>query len=67
MFQVTEIPLVSIEVTPDVAVKLRFIAESGVFDMRGGNAILSFSPAGELKTIKKEVFYYTKTGDKELA
>lgn len=57
------IPLIKVELTPDIAIKLRFLMESGVFDMRGGNATLSFAPNGELKSIKKELFYHVK-GDK---
>lgn len=60
------IPLVKIEVTPDVAIKIRFLAESGLFDMRGANAILSFDERGNLKTIKKETFFYAKV-DKSLS
>lgn len=60
-------PLVSIEVTPDIAAKIRFMAESGIFAMRGGSATLNFAPNGELKSIKQEVFYNYKTVDNELA
>lgn len=59
------IPLIKVELTPDIAIKLRFMMESGVFDMRGGNATLAFAPNGELKSIKKETFHYAK-GDKSL-
>lgn len=61
------IPLISVELTPDVAIKLRFMMESGLFDMKGANAILSFDEKGTLKTIKKETFYYSKTVDKSLS
>lgn len=57
------IPLIPVELTPDVAIKLRLMMESGIFDLRGGNATLNFAPNGELKSIKKELFYYAK-GDK---
>lgn len=56
------IPLIPVELTPDVAIKLRFMMESGVFDMRGANAILSFDAKGHLKSIKKETFFYA-SGD----
>lgn len=56
--QVTQIPLIPIEVTPDIATKIRFMVESGVFDIRGGNATLSFDPKGNLKSIKRELFSY---------
>lgn len=62
MLQVTQIPLIAVELTPDVAIKLRFMMESGVFDMRGGSATLNFAPNGELKSIKREIFTYS--GDK---
>lgn len=58
MMRKIEIPLISIEVTPDIAGKLRFMVEAGVFDMRGGNATLSFAPNGDLKSIKRELFTY---------
>ena len=52
------VTLISVELTPDIAVKLRFLIESGVMDMRGGSATLNFAPNGELKSIKKETFVY---------
>lgn len=53
------VPLIPVELTPDIAIKLRFMIESGIFDIRGGNAVLSFAPNGELKSIKKEQFIYS--------
>jgi len=50
------IPLIPVELTPDVAIKLRFMMESGVFDVKGGNVVLSFDANGQLKTIKRELF-----------
>jgi len=50
--------LISIEVTPDIAAKLRFLAESGVFAIKTGNATLNFHE-GELKTIKIELYTYS--------
>ncbi len=50
------IPLIKIEVTPDIALKLKFLSESGVFDIRGGSATLMFDPAGNLKSIKRELY-----------
>lgn len=52
------VPLISVELTPDVAIKLRFMMESGIFDIKGGNAVLSFDTSGQLKTIKRELFSY---------
>lgn len=50
-------PLISIEVTPDIAQKIRFMAESGVFALKTGNITLNFHE-GELKTIKTEMYSY---------
>lgn len=61
MLQVTQIPLISIELTPDIATKLRFMVEAGVFDIRQGSATLNFDAAGSLKSIKKETFTYATT------
>jgi hypothetical protein len=52
------IPLIPVELTPDIAVKLRFMMASGVFDLRGGNAILSFGIKGDLKSIKVETYHH---------
>lgn len=59
-----DIPLISIEVTPDIAAKIRFMADSGVFAISTGNASLNFHE-GILKSIKTEFFTYPKlsTGD----
>lgn len=54
------ISLIPVELTPDVAIKLRFMMESGVFDLRGASATLNFAPNGELKSIKTETFKYAK-------
>ena len=59
MYQVTEIPLISIDLTPDIATKLRFMVESGVFDIRGGSATLMFDPSGKLKSIKRELYTHS--------
>lgn len=52
-----EIPLISIEVTPDIASKIRACAEAGVFSIRTGNATLNFLN-GNIKSIKTEFFSY---------
>lgn len=57
--------LIAVEITEREARIWRFMLESGVFEMTGGNVILSFDRAGELKTIKRELFSYA--GDKALA
>ncbi len=51
-------PLVSVEMTPNIADALAFMVRAGTFDMKGGNVILSFDPQGKLKSIKKEIFVY---------
>lgn len=54
-----DIPLISIEVTPDIALKIRGIAEAGVFSILTGNVTLNFHE-GVLKSIKTEIFNYPK-------
>lgn len=49
--------LVRIEVTPDIASKIRFMAESGVFSITKGNATVNFD-GGEIKSIKTELYTY---------
>lgn len=52
-----DIPIVTIEVTEDIAAKIRFIAESGLFSIHTGNATLNFHE-GVLKSIKTEILSY---------
>ena len=52
----------SIEVTPDIAIKLRIMAESGLFSLKDGNATLNFKN-GQLLTIKSELYTYSKDID----
>lgn len=54
--------LVTIEVTPDIAAKIRFIAESGVFAIKTGNASLNFLN-GNLKSIKTEIMSYQQVNE----
>lgn len=49
--------LITVQLTPDIAAKIRFMAESGVFALETGNAQLNFHK-GELKSIKTEHFSY---------
>lgn len=58
-------PLISIEVTPDIAAKIRFLAESGIFVIKTGNASLNFLN-GELKSIKTELISYPPTGQVDI-
>lgn len=37
---------------------IAFLISQNVFDIRNGNAILSFTQDGQLKSIKKELFCY---------
>lgn len=49
--------LITIEVTPDVAAKIRALAEAGVFSIKTGNAQCNFVN-GQLKTVKTEYYYH---------
>ena len=49
--------LIKIEVTPDIAAKIRFLAESGIFSIKTGTASLNFKDS-ELKSIKTELYSY---------
>lgn len=49
--------LISIEVTPDIAVKIRALAEAGVFAITTGNASINFV-GGNIKTIKTEYYHH---------
>ena len=52
-------PLITIEVTPDIARKIRALAEAGVFAIKTGNAQINCLE-GEFKSIKTEYFHYPK-------
>lgn len=56
--------LIKIEVTPDIAAKIRFLAESGVFAIKTGNATINFHK-GDIKSIKTDFFYYPQLDAKE--
>lgn len=51
--------LINIEVTPDIAQKIRLMAESGLFAIKTGNAQCNFSN-GELKSVKTEIITYAQ-------
>ncbi len=53
-------PLISVEMTPNIAEALAFMVRAGTFDVKSGNVTLSFDPQGTLKSIKKEIFVYNK-------
>ena len=50
-------PLISLEVTPDIAAKIRAMAEAGVFAINKGSATINFLN-GELKSVKTEIYSY---------
>lgn len=52
--------MVTIQVSPDIAAKIRFLAESGVFTLNDGSVTCHFKD-GKLKTIKTELFTYAPT------
>lgn len=41
---------------------LSFMAKEGVFSIFNGNATLNFDEKGQLKSIKRELFSYKKSG-----
>lgn len=51
--------LIKIEVTPDIAIKIRLMADAGLFAIKSGNATCNFTN-GILKTIKTELYTYAK-------
>lgn len=46
-----DIPVYSIEVTADIAAKIRVLAELGVFAMRGGNCEIHFDQEGNISQV----------------
>lgn len=54
--------LITLEVTPDIASKIRFMAESGVFAIDTGNASLNFQ-GGKMKSIKTERYSYPQSAE----
>jgi capsule polysaccharide export protein KpsE/RkpR len=53
-----DIPLISIEVTPDIATKIRFLGESGFFSMRRGKVTVNFDNAGNISSMETHTFAY---------
>ncbi len=53
----SSVPLITIEVTPDIALKIRGMAEAGVFAIQTGNASINFHE-GSIKSIKTEIMSY---------
>lgn len=51
--------LITIEVTADIAAKIRLMAESGMFAIKTGSAQCNFLN-GELKSIKTELLTYAQ-------
>lgn len=52
-------PLIEIQVTADIAAKIRLMAESGLFAIKTGNATCNFVN-GELKSVKTELYTYAQ-------
>lgn len=52
--------LIRIEVTEDIAAKIRSMAEAGVFSIITGNASLNFHE-GVLKSVKTEIITHIKS------
>lgn len=50
-------PTITIEVTHDIASKIRACAEAGIFSIHTGNATINFHK-GLIKSIKTEFFSY---------
>lgn len=55
--------LYSIEVTGDIAAKIRAMAEGGVFAMRGGSVELHFDIAGNISQITTHSYKKLSTPD----
>lgn len=52
-------PLISIEVTPDIAAKIRMLAEEGVFTLTKGNVVINIDNSSFL-TLKVERITHLK-------
>ncbi len=50
--------LIAVEITPLEADVFRKMRETGVFDLKGGNATLHFDPQGRLKSIEKKLLTF---------
>lgn len=48
--------LIAVEITPLEALIFRRMRESGIFDIRDGNATLHFSKTGKLLKIEKHLY-----------
>lgn len=57
--------LINIEVTPDIASKIRFLAEQGVFSMMDGSAELHFKNGQLLTVMTKRMGYAPKEFDRK--
>jgi hypothetical protein len=52
-------PLITLQITPDIATKIRALAEAGVFAIKTGNATINFLD-DTIKSIKTEYYTYPK-------
>lgn len=50
-------PLITIQVTEDIAAKIRFMADAGIFAIAKGSATLNFSD-NNLLSVKTEIYSY---------
>jgi hypothetical protein len=48
--------LIKVELTPNIASALRFMVESGVFDIKDGSATLHFGSNGRLNKIERKLY-----------
>lgn len=63
-----EIPLYNIEVTADIAAKIRILAEYGVFSAKGGSRDIHFDALGNITQIVEHNYLRThKTVDNIVA
>lgn len=50
-----DLPLYSIEVTEDIASKIRIFAEMGVFAMKSGSVEIHFDPLGNVSQVVSHI------------
>lgn len=54
--------LYSIEVTEDIAAKIRYLAEIGFFAMKRGKCIVNFTNEGTISSVENHIFHYPQQG-----
>lgn len=55
-FDMEDVILYSIEVTADIAAKIRTLAESGVFAMKGGSCDIHFDNQGSISQVVSHTY-----------